>query len=176
MGDLIDKSSVKNKAIKYMKSQDPDTQELGATIIAQISPLGPNPQFFFQDITLLINSNNEVFYKIGIEAVKKYIKDHAENYCPKDYIWIEKYPYEPTHTTVKWIKLLSDIGMDQTLPREAREHIGKKLNSLGDAFNLMNDKDIKYKLGLSQEKIDESKKVNLLNAQTVAAEILLDLL
>jgi hypothetical protein len=38
--------------------------------IAAISSLHPHPQVFFQDTTLLINSNDDFFYQTVIEAVK----------------------------------------------------------------------------------------------------------
>lgn len=175
-GDVINKIEAKQQAIKFLRSNDFEEQELGANIIAQISPLGPNPQAFFQDITLLINSNKPTVYDIGITAIKKYIEDNGADYRPEVYTWIERYPWEPGETAARWIKLLKDIGDDKTVYPEARQHIAKNLNHLKVVFQEMKDDDIRKNQGYTQEEINEWKEENLLEAQAVAAKILRDLL
>lgn len=139
-GEVIDKIGAKQHAIKLLKSKNVEDQKFGAHIITQISPLEPNSGFFFQDITLLINSDEPAVYQIGIEAIKKYIEDNAANYRPEMYTWIERYPCEPGKTATKWIKLLEDIGDDMTVYPVARQHIAKNLNYLAVVFQEMEDK------------------------------------
>ena len=170
-GEVIDKCFVVNKMLVLLKSTDVNDQITGAKILSNVLPLPPNERMFFSYIDLLLSSEVDEVYNIGIRSIVDHMNNNKK-YWSNDYHCLQRIPMLPGATTVKWLKLIRDISDRDDLCLSAVEQILESLSSfIKSQFRYMSDDKIKSVLLISKIQINQLKLDNLSEAELLFREI-----
>lgn len=132
-GTVYKKYAAMPVARAYLKDKDLNKRIAGAKVICEIAHYEPNKGYdIHTGYGLLINSDDQVIYKMGVEAIKRFMTN--EPYFSSNHfnIYFDDTFRKPPlgRGFEKWLQLYKDMGDDKNLRLNLREILADRLRFL----------------------------------------------